>query len=631
MNFLGVPSFECASESYTIEQLQANIEPSFNTTYVHVKSLKEKHILLQACLRDHTLNMKSLYWQSCKHKHDHVVNAIDPSQRKQECKIDYEPYCSIHGTENKLIVPVEVLMYHPQFHTSKLKICIWNDEGEEKSCKHIHNPPCLTCEFCCLGEPCMFTKPFLCSYTDADFCTTHSRFTLDVQHNHLFQYHKYLTKDPQLYYCLEHKHRHRGIDICNVHSKSCCPQAKLLHKCNHGFVLFAEVGKIKRSYIIYNPIFWENQATTHFQSLIRAVIVNPNSIPIRYKKYEESKFKIGKIKEYKSGKTSVIRQEVTGFSTYGAYQIGIISDTGHPRYLVLPQALYQLLEPDYDLELAVVTRHPSFYVTSAHVVHILQNTNPHIKVVILANQLAKTMNQDQDGDNDTVFFLPKRKLGFDFQHTLEYKIAKIELALAFMKSMSLLARPRISLSECDVVQLERGHPLLESHNLYREMKATNMSYAQLLELGISIRSDEFNALYETLKSIISLPKINALTIDDVLLETNILTSIVNSGAKGTREHLDMLLTNLYTCPDLEQLKEKMVRQYKLYISSSRNLGLNGRSQFSCLYAIHDLIILHGNVCLNKIILADYKTSGIMFSFMFTQAALDYTLKDLESL
>jgi hypothetical protein len=605
------------------------IKPSFNTSYVHVKPLKQKHLLVQECLQDHTLNMESLYWQACKHKHNHVVgsNDQDAQTRKRECKIDYQPYCSTHGMENKLLIPVEVLMYHPNFNIKKLKTCIKANSGDDISCQHTHFPPCNNCELCRTGQKCMFNEPFVCQYTDSDYCSIHSRFTLDTPNNSLFQYHKYLTKDPKLYYCSYHSHLHRNQIVCNVHSKSCCPKARLLHECDHGFVLNAD----SKSYTIYNPMYWENLATAHFQSLIRAVITNPKSIAMRYKKYEESKFKIGKIKEYKSGKNSIIRQKVTGFSTNGSYQIGIISNTGHPRYLILPQELYDLLEKDYDLDLAVVKRDPAFYVTSTHVVKILRNDNPLIKTIILANELAKPMNQDQDGDNDTVFFLPKRKRGFDFTHTAEYKIAKLELALAFLKSLSLLARPRISLSECDVVLLERGHSELWQDEFYQEIKRNKTTYRELLELGISIRQKEFNSLYQKINHINSLPTITCLTIDDVLLKTNFLPSIVQSGAKGTEQHLEMLLKNLFTCPDFDQLKEKMIRQYKLYITSSRNLGLNGRSQFSSLYAIHDLIILNGILCLNKTILADYKTSGIMFTYMYPKAALDQTLKDLELL
>lgn len=66
-----------------------------------------------------------------------------------------------------------------------------------------------------------------------------------------------------------------------------------------------------------------------------------------------------------------------------------------------------------------------------------------------------------DGDKNAVYLLPKRKDGYDTSRSYKYIVAKIELAAAFRKMVTLIGTPRYSLSETNLMLIERNKHRLE--------------------------------------------------------------------------------------------------------------------------------------------------------------------------
>ena len=76
-----------------------------------------------------------------------------------------------------------------------------------------------------------------------------------------------------------------------------------------------------------------------------------------------------------------------------------------------------------------------------------------------------------------------------------------------------------------------------------------------------------------------------LTIDDLAQRTPRLRSIVESGAKGTNEHITELMRRLTEQHvTLHDRKGEMIALVNKCISSSQELSKNGRNQFASLYA-----------------------------------------------
>lgn len=157
-------------------------------------------------------------------------------------------------------------------------------------------------------------------------------------------------------------------------------------------------------------------------------------------------------------------------------------------------------------------------------------------------------------------------------------------------------------------------------------------YRFIIDAGCGYLRSEYEAFLERLIEINKRSTHSYVTTDDLLLKTDRLPSIIQSGAKGTLEHLNVLLhriadnkTTLHDC------ESDMIALVNKYVSSSQELSHNGRNQFATLYAAADLIIMNGRVYHNKTFLADYRSFGSIGAFMWSNASLQLFTEDLFSL
>lgn len=121
------------------------------------------------------------------------------------------------------------------------------------------------------------------------------------------------------------------------------------------------------------------------------------------------------------------------------------------------------------------------------------------------------------------------------------------------------------------------------------------------------------------------------TLDDLTLATDIIPSIVASGAKGHNESLRMLFDNLRSNRTLFEQKQDMVDQMNRYITSSQELRHTGRNQFISLYAAHDMTVIMGCVYVNKRFYADYKPFASVGVLMYNEGSLNEFIEDLKQL
>ena len=62
---------------------------------------------------------------------------------------------------------------------------------------------------------------------------------------------------------------------------------------------------------------------------------------------------------------------------------------------------------------------------------------------------------EYDGDKNAIYVLPLTRNGYDCRDSFAYHLAKLELADAFHKSLTLIATPRYSISETNMVTVYR--------------------------------------------------------------------------------------------------------------------------------------------------------------------------------
>lgn len=481
---------------------------------------------------------------------------------------------------------------------------------------------------------CIFFVDVVCHLDNTKFAREETKQDIMV-HEHIYN-----TKSPIFYFCFTHVHRHKKFPNieCKIQTFKCCDDAVMVKDFNKCFVVtvlgpnahnMPNALNKGKSYVIFDPRIWREQSFNHFMSFIRAVITSPESIAERYKRFESSNFSISNIKKYISGKESLIRRSVTGYETNGIYQTSTISCTIPYYSVVLPQNLYDLLEQNgYDLDLAMVKRDPSILPTCMYVCSIIRNTNPGINCTTISDQQSKGFNQDQDGDRNAVYFLRRKTNNYDSTKSFSFKVAKMELALAFRCKRTLIGTPRYFLSETSLLKIARfGHEFMHLDFFAKTYKHDKNF---MNDASAGYLSDEYDEFQQALIKHNETETRQYITVGDLLLKTNKLPSIVTSGAKGNVELIQMLLTNISSDNrrTLHDRRKDMLDLCNKYITSSQDLSRNGRKQFASLYAAHDLISHFSNIYINKCCFANYNNFASAGTLLFNNASLELFLQDL---
>lgn len=483
--------------------------------------------------------------------------------------------------------------------------------------------------------------------------------------------HIYNTKTPLFYFCFRHVHFHTAYPTlpCIIQTHECCSNAIHVKDYKRCFMIktmtiSAAPKKNSRSskinsiaattattntttttttptkktsntipeYIIFDPSIWREQSLNHFMSFIRAVVALPEAVGERYLRFENSNFTISNVKKYISTKESIIRSAITGYETYGVYQTSIISCCIPYYAVVLPQKIYDLLiAEDFDLDLVTVLRHPSIKTTCMYVCSVMRNKDPDVEVITISDQQSVGLNQDQDGDQNGVFFFKKVKNGYDSTKSYKYKIGKMELAQAFRQKQTIIATPRYYLSETSLLKIKRNAADFMHLEFFRRTYKHGIAFMN--QAAASYLSKEYDEFQKCLVHHNINEKPTFLSVADLCLQTDRIPSIVSSGAQTNPDLIPMMLNNISpkNSKTLTELKPDMLNLCNNYISSSKELSRNGRKAFAALYAAHDMVALNGNLYINKVPYANYTKFASCFAFSYTEASLLLCLEELRAL
>lgn len=434
----------------------------------HKLAVRSAYNMYDFQLRDHLLTTEDIYLACCECHHAH---------RKESCPLVTTAYCDKCRVANRRYIPYKSLLFHQTAQHKRLARC----------CTHVHEPPCGRCLGCRTTSTCVVQLPFECDFTTEATCVSPTRkemhFTVPVEHGQLLCEHVYNTRAPVLYICDRHAHAHvheyepYGRLRCCVQAQRCCESATLVTEYDSSFLITVTTRTAKRGapsyketpYVIFDPTLWREQAKNHFVSLLRAVISLPGYVKARYQRFEACHFKVSNIKHYKSGKQSIVRTAVTGFETKGVYQTATISCTLPNRTVMMPQKIYDLMADDFDMSLVAVKRDPSIKQTCMFVGMVVRNPDPGVDTLVISDSIARPLNQDQDGDKNGVYVLPIRaRDGYDRRESFLHRLARLELATAYATDKTLIATPRFSFSENNLLVIHRKcDELTERSEFYR--------------------------------------------------------------------------------------------------------------------------------------------------------------------
>ncbi|KAI5630617.1 lef-9 [Venturia canescens] len=609
-------------------------KPLFLTHKIRIDRLSKRYNVHDFQLRDHLLTAQDIYTSRCKCVHTH---------NKKRCPFVTVAFCEKCQVANRRFINYRSLLFHRDIQHCHLYEC----------CVHIHEPPCNRCLGCKTRHTCLVQQPFECTFTTHAVCTKHdpARFTKPTASSEFLYEHMYNTRMPIFYFCQCHKHEHISISPttmlelgapCYIQTYKCCDKALLVTEFDSSFILTTTKlislnsgtmaqRLVNAEYVIFDPSIWREQSVNHFISLLRAFVSMPELVLERYKRFESSNFVVSNVKAYRSGKLSIIRTSITGFETKGIYQTSTISCTLHYSEVLIPRKIYELMRFDYDLNLVAVKRDPSIKQTCTFVCRAIENPDPEVDTIVIPDAIAKPLNQDQDGDKNGVYVLPiVTANGYHRAESFLHKLAKLELAMAFRRKLTLIATPRYSFSENNLMLMRRkASELSQCSEFFRTTAQYGTKF--MLEVGCAYMEREYDEFCRLLLKMNDSDEREVVTVDDIALLTDKLPAVVQSGAKGDKETLVTLFDNICNDFTLFDKKRAMIDQMNRYISSSKDLSQIGRKQFISLYATHDLVALLGTLFLNKVFIADYKPFASAGTFMFNQASLDMFIADLERL
>ncbi|KAE9530100.1 hypothetical protein AGLY_011562 [Aphis glycines] len=533
------------------------------------------------------------------------------SHKNQPCSlISAEIFCKKCKTPNDLVIPYQSLLFHARdLQTNRMFKC----------CVHTHHPPCGYCVSCRTENVCIIKSPFECEFTtNAVYFgpksnKPHATKILPFDQN--FNDHLHETQVVLFYFCDKHAHKHVQESVtkfqdavCYIQTIKCCDEAVFVKDLKQSFSIIQTVSDdlqtqltTVKEFVIYDPSLWRDQSFSYFTSLIKAFLWAPQSIVNRYKNFESSNFKVSNIKKYKSGKHSIVRTAITRFETNGIYQTATISCDLPQDTVLIPQCLANLFKENYDLSFVCMKRDPSIKPTCMFVLRALINPDPSVHVNVINDVIAKPLNQDQDGDKNAIYALPKHTHPrYDKFHSFLHKTAKIEMSMAFTKRFTLIAQPRYSFSE-NSRQLIHRHSewLLDRSVFFKRTHANGLTH--MIEAGCGYLHQEYDEFCTLLRHLNNNVIITPLTFDNVIGKTERLTDIIRSGTKGHMETLNVFQQSMFN--NINRSLEEQIRpskeQMSRYITSGQELRSTGRERFILLYSQSELKSSFGTIYLNN--------------------------------
>lgn len=405
--------------------------------YVPKISLEPLYTLYDYQLRDHLLETNDIKVLQCTCVHSH---------NREKCQFTTSDECAKCKTPTRQFLSYTALYFHTDLDSLRLFQC----------CSHTHTPPCQRCFGCKTNGKCIIAQPFECTYTTDAVCSQCHNFTRAVELQGLLYEHIYNTRNPLFWICEYHKHTHADENVCKIQTVPCCVNA--IHVKDYTKSFFISTNKVDNKamkFICYDPQIWRDQSLNHFISFLRAIINIPDAIQERYKRFETSNFTITNIKEYKGGKKSVVRTNITGFPTIGIYQTATISCILPHNIVLIPQKIYDLAKDQYDLQLVLTKRDPSFHLMCMYVCIGVRNPDPTIDTIIISGEISKPLNQDQDGDKNGIYPMPLILDGYNVVDSYTYNLAKLELSLAMNETCTFLGNAKLKLSEYDLLVIYR--------------------------------------------------------------------------------------------------------------------------------------------------------------------------------
>ena len=331
-----------------------------------------------------------------------------------------------------------------------------------------------------------------------------------------------------------------------------------------------------------------------------------------YEKFIKNDFKGGELKSIMSGKTSYVRNKILGFQTAGLRLTLTIDCTLGPHYISIPQAVYD--DINLATPLVVVNRAPSINSKCIYIVEMLRNADPNDSTIHLSSFLTDGLHADQDGDDLTVFYLKTYGGEVPSLTTMGAIIELRKLSWKYGDRHNVAYQPRYSFTQYHYLILHMFDDFFKKYSpLWASLKGSSkLKCKQIMDLGCSIYHKEVDDFVELVLQFTEALNWILVSGQEMLEGLGVVKAVVESGAKGTKEHIETCIKNIRTLP--EDYTEKLVVGFNKFIDNSARMSIGGVIQFILLYCLHSIILHQNNVyAKNHILLTNIKESDLAAS------------------
>lgn len=438
--------------------------------------------------------------------------------------------------------------------------------------------------------------------------------------------------------------------LCTKHGilpKNKCTNCKLFLTFPYTFIiLFA-----KKGFVIPPPTMFSDKNFNFFKSMINLMCDDKKSkimahVYMKYRYFIRSDFRGGSLTNARSGKKSYIRNKILGSCSNGARLTLTIDSSFKPSEISIPNKIYKLL--DFSSTLVMINRSPSITSRCLYVVDV----KPHFgnnDTIIINPFVLEGLHADQDGDELNLIFL---------QYENEIPSPKMKNAISELKRMSwdvgvrhdVFYNTRYVFSQYQRTLLSIYDEALKRHSTFwNSIKCDNINKKAeiVMNLGCSTHRKEVDEFINLLSEIINYnePFKNCnddnlkcfrndhlLTIDDAICDSNFIENhIVNSGAKGSKFHIDVYKKSIYS-PNFDEWYDKAIENYNQSIKTSSNMSTVGARQFVLMYEFNSVFLKHGSIYKNdNVLFKDFLDSDFGSWISLNHYSVHHTFNMIEQL
>lgn len=468
-----------------------------------------------------------------------------------------------------------------------------------------------------LDEPNFYTSCYCVKPT-----TTENLLTIKDDDLHKF----FKAYNGQFYICNLHHLSEKGVPNCEY----CTPflefkYAFIVHT-QYAFHTFPPPALFVPMNINYFKTFLHHStSTTSLQSNIAKDKYREKDF-LYYSAFMNMNFQGGKLRDIATGKRSFVRNKILGFQSKGIRATLTIDASLGPHYATLPQKIFDSL--NLATPLMIVNRAPSIKNTCIYVVEVGRNKIEDDYTIHINAFLTEGLHADQDGDELSIFFL---------EHQGEKPSIEMQMAIVELKRLSwkygnrhcLNFKSRYQFTQYHKYILHKFDKYFTQHDpLWANLEGTPKEKAyKIMELGCSTHFVELDNFIDLLLTFTqNLPPLLTPTADILNGVGDILT-VVDSGSKGSKEHIQEYLKNLFH--DNPDNLKNLIDGFNKNIINSSLLGKEGGRQFSLLHAVNPLSLHNSAIYYNeKILLDNVKYSSSMSTYNYNVTGTREILKGI---